>query len=42
VSNKQVNTCATEVCGLARYDTASLGVSGSFLEKRLLWCQGYV
>jgi len=41
VSKKQLDTYATEGCGLARNDTAPLGVSGSFEEKRRLWCQGY-
>lgn len=41
VSKKQLDTYATEGCGLARNDAAPLGVSGSFEEKRRLWCQGY-
>jgi hypothetical protein len=36
VSKKQVNTYATEDCGVTSYDAASLGVSGSFEEKRCL------
>jgi len=41
VSKKQVNTYATEDCGLEWYDAVSLGFSGSFEDKRRLGCQGY-
>jgi hypothetical protein len=42
VSKKHLDTYATEVCGLGRNEAAPLGVSGSFEEKRRLWCQEWL